>query len=131
MRDEERRFAAQRAEPDSSLVVEHHSVVDAAVTVPAAASNGGLDDAAVHAILTKVENGLPPNVAELYSPFRTSFGAQQFGLAPGVAIHGFTNLLGLHTAKAQASSSWVRAKDKAALDKWESRVYSIQPVAAS
>ena len=40
----------------------------------------------MQAILTKVENGLPPDVAELCSPPRTSLGAQQFGLAPGVAM---------------------------------------------
>ena len=86
MRDEARRFAVQRAEPDGSLVVELRSEVDAAVTVPAGASIGGIDDAAVPAILTKVENDLPLDVAELYSPSRTSLGAQQFGLAPGVAM---------------------------------------------
>ena len=86
MRDEERRFAAQRTELDSSLVFELRSEVDAAVTVPAGASNGGIDDAAVHAVVIKVEAGLPPGVAELYNPSRTSLGAQQFSIASGVAM---------------------------------------------
>ena len=40
----------------------------------------------MQAILTKVENGLLPDVAELCSPPRTSLGSQHFGLAPGVAM---------------------------------------------
>ena len=52
-RDEERRFASQKAELESSLVVELRSEVDAAVTFHAGASNGGIVDAAVYAMLTR------------------------------------------------------------------------------
>ena len=85
----------------------------------AGASNGGIFDAAVYAMLTR-RNGLPPDVGELHSPSKTSLGAQQFGFAPGLPMDLRTGW-GFNIARTQASRSSVRAKGKAELYSWESQ----------